>query len=401
MTQARQEFNPSPADHQYQLGELVWSMENLHLAAKRVIANGGSPGIDGQTIQQFEARLEKNLRELRRELMDGTYTPRPGKMVHIPKPGRKEKRLLVIPVVRDRVAQAALYHVLGPIFESDFVEQSYGFRPGRGCLDALRQTISLLEQGHIFVVDADIKSFFDTIPHELLMELVRAKVQDRRVLTLIRAFLKKGIFNSGEVLYRVEEGTPQGAVISPLLANIYLNPLDHLVANAGFEMVRYADDFVILCHSQVDAMRALDLVSNWMSQAGLSLHPDKTDIRNVNQPLGFTFLGYHFQGNLRSPRPENVIRLKGKIEEAVCQYGAVDLNRAVPEINQITRGWLQHFQLCNNPQPFQDIDHWVWQCLTAAQEKSTRRNKPHHHPKPLQRAPHSLARALRKKGRVG
>ena len=212
-----------------------------------VKANKGSPGIDHQTIDDFAARLEENLERMAQALRDGRYRPQAIKRVWIPKPGSKEKRPLGIPTVRDRVVQAALRNVLEPVFEKDFADHSYGFRPGRGCKDALRQVDLLLKQGYTYVVDADLKSYFDTIPHDLLMARIRDKLADNRILSLVELFLKQQIMET-TIGWTPETGTPQGAVLSPLLSNIYLDPFDHLMAQSGVNMVRYADDCVPRTH---------------------------------------------------------------------------------------------------------------------------------------------------------
>jgi RNA-directed DNA polymerase len=261
----------------FSLIDKIYSKHNLRAAFERVRKNRGGAGVDHVTIDRFEERLEENLERTSEELRDGTYRPQAIKRVMIPKPGKSEKRPLGIPTVRDRVVQTAIRNVLEPIFEKEFEERSYGFRPKRGCHDALNRVETLLKKGYIYVVDADIKSFFDTIPHDNLMERVREKVTDGRVLELIEEYLKQDILGTAKE-WAPERGTPQGAVISPLLANIYLDPLDKHVAFWRYEMVRYADDFVILCESEEEARNALKLVEMWMTENGLTLHPEKTRI---------------------------------------------------------------------------------------------------------------------------
>ena len=215
--------------------------------------------------------------------------------------------------MRDRVVQGAVRHVIEPIFEKEFAAHSYGFRPGRGCKDALRRVDQLLKQGYVYVVDIDLKSYFDTIPHDRLMGRLRERIADGRMLGLIESFLKAGIMD-GLTEWEPEAGAPQGAVLSPLLSNIYLNPLDHQLAAQGFEMVRYADDFVILCRSQAEAEQALALVRQWCDAAGLVVHPTKTRIVDIRLE-GFDFLGYHFQTTRRGiltrwPRKKSLAKLK-------------------------------------------------------------------------------------------
>ncbi|RME50009.1 MAG: group II intron reverse transcriptase/maturase, partial [Caldilineae bacterium] len=266
----------------YSLMDKVYRLRTLYRAYERVARNKGAAGVDHVTVKEFTRRLEWNLERLSESLRLGTYRPQAVKRVWIPKPGSRERRPLGIPTVRDRVVQTALRIVLEPIFEQRFAEQSYGFRPGRGCKDALRRVDELLGEGYRYVVDADLKSYFDTIPHERLLSLVGERVSDGVVLQLVASFLEQGILD-GMSSWTPEEGTPQGAVISPLLSNIYLDPLDQLMARRGFQMVRYADDFVILCRTRREAERALALVQEWTASAGLRLHPEKTRIADAQE----------------------------------------------------------------------------------------------------------------------
>jgi RNA-directed DNA polymerase len=252
----------------FSLLDKTHSPANLHRAFEKVWGNGGSAGADGQTVAHFARHAEDELRRLHEQLREGSYRPQPVRRAWIPKPGSKERRPLGIPAVRDRIVQGALRHVLEPIFEADFAEHSYGFRPGKGAKDALRRVDRLLHEGRHWVVDADLKSYFDTIPHERLMALVQERVADGRVLALVEGFLRAGVLEEARRWQPTERGTPQGGVISPLLANVYLNPLDHLMAGGGWEMVRYADDFVVLCGSEAEAQAALAAVRAWVSEAG-------------------------------------------------------------------------------------------------------------------------------------
>ena len=259
----------------YSLIDKVYDPRNLNAAHQKVKRNQGSAGVDHVTIAQFSDHLEENLETLTKSLQDGSYLPQAIRRVWIPKPGSSEERPLGIPTVRDRVVQGALRNVLEPIFERDFAVHSYGFRPGRSTKDALRRVSELLKAGYTHVVDADLRSYYDTIPHQGLLARIAAKVSDGRILDLVGAFLDQKVM-AGMEHWTPEEGTPQGAVISPLLSNIYLDPLDHQMAEQGYEMVRYADDFVVLCRSREQAERALAEVESWTAGAGLRLHPDKT-----------------------------------------------------------------------------------------------------------------------------
>jgi RNA-directed DNA polymerase len=262
-------------DRWFRLFDKVFSERNLLAAFQQVARNDGAPGVDHVTTSEFERQLPDSVWELADRLKSGTFHPQCIRRVHIPKPGTNETRPLGIPTVRDRVVQAAVINVIEPIFERDFAEQSYGFRPGRGCKDALRRVDELLKAGYTHVVDADLKGYFDTIPHDRLMERLKEKIADGSVLSLIESFLKANILDGLEQ-WTPTAGAPQGAVLSPLLSNVYLDPLDHLMAQSGFEMVRYADDFVVLCQSAEAAALALDLIQTWVSENGLTLHPTKS-----------------------------------------------------------------------------------------------------------------------------
>ncbi|HWT81392.1 MAG TPA: group II intron reverse transcriptase/maturase, partial [Candidatus Methylomirabilis sp.] len=281
----------------------------------------------------------KNLSE---DLQSGRYRPQQIRRHYIPKPGSKEKRPLGIPTVRDRVVQTAVLNALEPIFERDFAEHSYGFRPGRGCKDALRRVDQLLKEGYTYVVDADLKSYFDTIPHDRLLALVAQKVSDGRVLSLIESFLKQGVLD-GMREWTPEEGSPQGGCISPLLSNVYLNPLDHLMAHQGFEMVRYADDFVILCRSPEEAAKALALVQQWAAEAGLTLHPEKTKIIDAKD-AAFDFLGYRFERGRRSPRPKSLQKLKDTIRAKTKRTSGESLTKIINDLTPQLRGWFEYFK---------------------------------------------------------
>jgi RNA-directed DNA polymerase len=328
----------------FALWDKTYAPANLQSAFQKVWRNGGSAGADAQTVAHFGRRAEVELQRLHEQLRDGTYRPQPVRRAWIPKPGSQEKRPLGIPAVRDRIVQGALRHVLEPIFETDMAEHSYGFRPGRGAKDALRRVDTLLKAGHDWVVDADLKSYFDTIPHERLMALVKQRVADGRVLALVESFLRAGVLEEAKGWQPTERGTPQGGVISPLLANLYLNPLDHQMAQAGWELVRYADDFVILCRSEAEAREALAAVATWVSEAGLTLHPEKTRVVDARAPGGFDFLGYHFERGLKWPRQKSLRQLKDRVRAKTSRLDGRSLSDIVTDVNRSLRGWYQYFQ---------------------------------------------------------
>jgi RNA-directed DNA polymerase len=334
----------------------VHPVRTLHAAFYQVAENKGAAGVDHMTVDGFKLRLDENLKKLSEDLRNGDYQPQQIRRHYIPKPGTNETRPLGIPTVRDRVVQTALLMAIEPIFENNFAEHSYGFRPGRGCKDALRRVEQLLEEGYTHIVDADLKSYFDTIPHDRLMALVGQKVSDGRVLNLIEMFLKQGILD-GSQEWTPEEGSPQGAVISPLLSNIYLNPLDHLMAQRGLEMVRYADDFVIMCRSPEDAAGALALVQEWTAEAGLKLHPTKTKIIDAREEA-FEFLGYRFEGGTRFPRAKSMQKIKDSIRAKTKRSSGESLTKIINDLKPKLRGWFEYFKH-SNAKTFPPLDGWI------------------------------------------
>ena len=342
----------------FSLMDKTYAPANLRCAFEKVWQNGGCPGADGQTVAHFERNAEAELARLHAQLCEDTYRPQPGRRAWIAKPGSKERRPLGIPAVRDRTVQGALRHVLEPIFETEFAEHSYGFRPGRGAKDALRRVDTLLKAGHAWVVDADFKSYFDTIPHDRLLALVKARVADGRVLALVERFLRAGVLEEAKGWQPTECGTPQGGVISPLLANLYLNPLDHLMETAGYAMVRYADDFVILCRSAAEAEEALARVRAWVAEAGLTLHPEKTRVVDATQRGGFDFPGYHFERGMRWPRKKSLAKLKDRLRAKTARREGRSMEDIVKDVNRTLRGWYGYFQH-SKPNVFTAVDGFV------------------------------------------
>jgi len=278
----------------YSLMDKVLAPDTLEAAWEKVRVNDGAAGVDRQSIERFDANEELYLAELSTALREGSYRPQAVRRVEIPK-GDGRTRPLGIPTVKDRIVQTAVKFALEPIFEAMFRPTSYGFRPGLGCKDALREVASLIADGYSFVVDADFESYFDSIPHDRLIQRVEERVSDGRILSLLRSWLAQDILH-GMQRWTPTAGTPQGAVISPLLANIYLHPLDELMAARGYRMVRYADDFVVLCRSPEEAAAALATIQAWVAENGLRLHPQKTHVGDCRQAgQGFEFLGYRFE----------------------------------------------------------------------------------------------------------
>ena len=345
----------------FRLIDKVYSERTLQRAWERVSSNGGSAGVDGMTVERFGQDCQNRLLAVNEQLKASIYEPSPVKRVWIEKPGGG-KRPLGVPTVKDRVVQGALRMVIEPIFENTFAEHSYGFRPRRGCKDALRRVDALLRSGHHWVVDADLKSYFDTIPHDRLMEKVKEHIADGRVQGLIEGFLKAGVMDQLKHYEAGATGTPQGAVMSPLLANIYLNALDHQMVQSGYEMVRYADDFVILCRSEQEARAALGEVQQWVAASGLTLHPEKTRLVDASQPGGFDFLGYHFERGRKWPRRKSVDKLRETLRPRTRRTNGKAMKVIVENINQTLRGWYGYFKqgLITS---LRDQDRWVRQRL--------------------------------------
>jgi RNA-directed DNA polymerase len=327
----------------YSLWDKVCDRGTLAASWDGVARNQGAAGVDGVSIERFAAHAERYLDELVADLQGGRHRPSAVRRTYIPKPGG-DKRPLGIPTVKDRIVQGALKRVLEPIFEWEFRPESYGFRPGRGAKDALREVDAALKAGHHWVVDADLKGYFDSIPHDALMDEVQARISDGRVLALLDAYLKADILDGLEQ-WTPTGGTPQGAVISPLLANLYLHGLDCQMSERGYHIVRYADDFVILCRDETEAQAALREVQTWCTQRRLTLHPDKTHSGDCRQRgEGFEFLGYRFEGGRRWVRKKSRHALKDKIRAKTRRNRGDSLAAIIADLNPMLRGWFGYFK---------------------------------------------------------
>jgi RNA-directed DNA polymerase len=341
----------------FSLIDKVYAPRTLSAAWLRVKANDGAAGVDHVTVQMYERDIERHLAHLAEDLRTGRFRPQAIRRTWIDKPGSRERRPLGIPTVRDRIVQTALRVVLEPIFERDFAAQSYGFRPTRGCKDALRRVQHLLDTGYTWVVDADLRHYFDTIPQPALMTQVQRKVADGPVLALLEAFLTQPVMEALSA-WTPNEGTPQGAVVSPLLANIYLDPLDHVMARAGVEMVRYADDFLLLCRSEADAQRALAAVATWTQAAELTLHPEKTRVVDATQRGGFDFLGYHFERGMHWPRTKSLRKLKDRLRAKTRRTNGQSLASIIVDVNRTVHGWFGYFHHSHRT-TFAPLDAWL------------------------------------------
>ena len=350
----------------------VFSPKTLTLAFASVTKRDRAAGIDGITTQAMRQREVKELPVIERLLREDRYEPQPVRRVWIEKPGSREKRPLGIQTVRDRIVQQALRIIIEPIFERDFSGQSYGFRPGRSAQAAVARVEEQLADGKTWVVDADIKGYFDNIPQEKLIALVKNRISDRRILELLEKFLGQGVMESMNGWQPTTSGTPQGAIISPLLANIYLDPLDHLMARRGWEMTRYADDFIIQCHTEAEALAALVEVETWMAEAGLTLHPEKTRVVDATRKGGFEFLGWHFERGYRWPREKSVRKLKDSVRARTKRNNGHDMTTIIKRVNRITRGWGNYFRggVRNVPER---LDQWIRMRLRSILRKRDKR----------------------------
>lgn len=355
----------------FSLIDKVYAPTTLEVAWQKVRSNGGASGVDGVSVDRFAARSAEYLAELSQDLRTGNYRPQAVRRVEIPK-GDGRTRPLGIPAVKDRVVQTAVKLVIEPIFEVAFMEGSYGFRPGRGCHDALREVDRALKEGFTHVVDADLASYFDSIPHDRLKARVEERVSDGPVLALLDGWLAAQVM-AGLERWTPTTGTPQGAVISPLLANIYLHPLDQMMAAHGYRMVRYADDFVVLCASREAAEAALALIGAWVAENGLHLHPDKTrlaDFRRAGQ--GFDFLGYRFEKGRRRVRKKSLASLTDRIKAKTRRTRGDGLERTIADLNRTLRGWFGYFKHAHRG-IFREIDCLVRRRLRAMLRRQEKR----------------------------
>ncbi len=367
----------------YWLHDKVFRAGTLRTAFGQVAANGGAPGVDRVTVEAFGSRLEEEIGHVLRSWQAGTFRAQPLRRRYIPKPGSREVRPLGIPTVRDRMVQGALKRVLEPIFEMDFHPHSYGFRPGHSAAQALDEVVRAVDRRRQhYVIDADLKGYFDTIPHDRLLAAVRRRVTDRRLLELLEGYLKAGILDGAD-WSEPESGSPQGGVISPLLANIYLNPLDHQMNTRARTMIRYADDFVVLCRSAEDAQQALAELRDWLTRAGLILHPEKTRLVDLSQDGShIDFLGYRLKRHvnrrtgqrplLRLVRPKSLASIKATIRDHTPRKSGHSLATTIAALNRSLRGWFRHFRSATRSE-HRELDRMVRRRLRALLAKRAKR----------------------------
>lgn len=351
----------------YSLIDKVWRADNLEKAIAMVARNAGAAGVDKQSIKDFLADKEKHLQEVSRLLREKRYQPRPVRMVEIPKDNGKVRRL-GIPSVRDRVVQQSLRLVLEPIFEAKFKDCSYGFRPNRNCHQAIAKVDEYIKAGNLWAVEVDIENFFDSIDHEMLIDQVAEEISDGSILKLIRAFLTSGVMKEGE-FFEKTEGTPQGGVISPLLANIFLHPFDEALVQQNFNLVRYADDAIVLCSSEEEADRAMSAIISCLAKLKLRANLSKTKKVLLTDLGGTEFLGFLITAKYRFPRTKAVNKFKEKVKRKTRRNAPVDLKELIANLNPVIRGWGGYFKIGNSYKTFERLDQWIRMRLRCFIEK--------------------------------
>jgi group II intron reverse transcriptase/maturase len=370
-------INLTGAKKVHSLIDKVYKRKNLEMAWEKVKENRGSGGVDGQSLAAFEAQRDLQLARLEKELKEDTYRPQPVLQHPIPKrdkPG--EYRILGVPTIYDRVCQQALLNRLEPIFEPIFDDASFGYRRGRSTKDALRKIWKEIQGGSEWIVDGDLRDFFGSVDHEKLLTLVAQRVADSRVLRLIEAMLKAGSYGKGR-LFPTERGTPQGGVVSPLLSNILLTPFDREMRLKGYQLTRYADDWVITCKSAAEARAAVDAVRRILKQLGVELHPQKTRIVHVQN--GFEFLGYKIKRGQKSlclpeskirsqarqgalyayPKENSIRRFMDKVRQRTKRRVPLKTKELIAELNPLLRGWGEYYKRAHVRLLFNRLDRWI------------------------------------------
>ncbi|WP_336791194.1 group II intron reverse transcriptase/maturase [Paenibacillus sp. MMO-177] len=349
---------PSSREANNDLLERMLRGDNLRLAYKRVVQNGGAPGVDRVTVANLQAYLKTHWEPVKAELLAGTYRPKPVKRVEIPKPGGGA-RMLGIPTVMDRFLQQALLQVMNPIFDPAFSKHSYGFRPGKRAHDAVKQAQSYIQEGFRWVVDMDLSKFFDRVNHDMLMARVARKVADKRVLKLIRGYLNAGVMTNG-VLEKTEEGTPQGGPLSPLLANILLDDLDKELAKRELRFVRYADDCNIFVASKRAGERVMDSVTRYVEgKLKLKVNREKSA---VDRPWNRKFLGFSFLSNRKATirlAPQTISRFKETVRELTNRTRSMSMESRIQQLNRYLIGWIGYFRLASAKTHCETFDKWI------------------------------------------
>ncbi len=352
----------------YSLIDKVYRFPNLLESWYEVKKNRGVYGVDKESIEEFERNLNLNLKELHRLLKEGRYNPSPVRQVLIPKPSSKDLRPLGIPTIRDRIIQQAIKMVIEPVFEAKFKDVSYGYRPNRNAHQAIRKCKEYIKAGYRWVVDADIKAFFDTVNHKLMMKALNEEIADGTILNLIERFLKAGVMKEGK-WKTTNEGVPQGGVISPLLANIYLHYFDEVMASRGYRLVRYCDDFVIFTKFKRKGERALEVTKEILEgKLRLKLHPGKTQIVHSYYD-GFEFLGCLLKAGYIRPKDQSIDSFKDKVRYITKRQQPRNLKMVINRLNPVIRGWGNYFRYGNVKKRYQGLDEWIRMRLRSFLEK--------------------------------
>src|SRR5271170_2153600 len=369
-------INPTGAKKVHSLIDKVYKRKNLEMAWEKVRANRGSGGVDGQNLEEFAAQLDHQLDRLHRELSEDVYQPRPVRQVQIPKAGKPgEYRMLGVPTIYDRVCQQALLNRLEPLFEPVFDDANFGYRRGRSTQDAMRKVWKEIQSGSEWIVEGDLKDFFGSVDHEKLLALLAQQIADGRVLRLIKAMLKAGSYGKGR-LYPTERGTPQGGVVSPVLSNVLLTPFDREMRRKGYQLTRYADDWVVTCKSAAEARAAIDAAGRILKQLGVDLHPQKT--RVVHVQYGFEFLGYKIKRGKRLylpatkirsqarsgglyayPREKSIRRFKDEVRRRTKRRVPLATEQLIEALNPLLRGWGEYYKRAHVRRLFNQLDRWI------------------------------------------
>jgi RNA-directed DNA polymerase len=366
VTMRRVMEQPDPNEN---LLERVLDRDNVQKAWKRVKANKGAPGVDGVSIDDFPEFARAQWDRIRESLLAGTYLPSPVKRVEIPKP-TGGKRPLGIPTVIDRLIQQAMYQVLMPIFDPDFSEFSYGFRPGRSAHNAVRKVREYIRQGYRIAVDMDLSKFFDKLNHDVLMRRVARKIRDKRVLRLLGKYLRAGVVVKGR-LQETREGVPQGGPLSPLLANILLDDLDKELEKRGHKFVRYADDFVILVRTQRAGLRVKESITRFLERKlKLKVNQDKSQVSSMDQTL---FLGFTFKGTKIRWSDKAFREFKRRVKRLTGRSWFVSMEYRYKKLSQYIRGWMNYFGISEYYRPIPEVDHWLRRRMRMCYWKQWRR----------------------------
>lgn len=354
------------------LMEEICQPENLNRAYRRVKANKGAPGVDGMTIVQLRSWIAEHKEELRTALLDGTYRPQPVRGVQIPKPGGGVRQL-GIPTVIDRLVQQAILQVLEPLLDPTFSPSSFGFRPGRGAHDALKQAKEYVAEGRLIVVDVDLEKFFDRVNHDILMSRLSRRIADKRLLRIIRRFLQAGLMQDGVCVAR-HEGTPQGGPLSPLLANLLLDDLDKELERRSHKFCRYADDCNIYVQTKVAGERVLASLTEFLEGTlRLRVNREKSAVAYIKERK---FLGYRLlSGGRLGIAPKSLDRAKDRVREITRRNRGVSLAQMTTELNSFLAGWVTYFRLAECKSHLRDLDGWIRRKLRCVRLKHCKRAK--------------------------